>query len=156
MSIFGSMIKQIHDAAAGRIQWDRNMWAVIGSRWDKRRIQNRNMIGHPSVNSKGEFISGTHVLVQLQNTKCPCPPAGDLYKSEDADIWWTPRSLCVRCQYHRKGKTGIGRGGFRFPRCVYQRPEDAAGVARRAASTFTGLLKQAGEKTNQILKGQRA
>src|ERR1017187_109357 len=106
MSLLDQIGKSISESTVGRIRWHSNMWAVIGSQWDKHRVQNKNLVvlgsrpgsENPRVNANGEFEYDGRTLVRKPNTACPNPPGPDFWF--DGKWHWVPAVACRRCQYH--------------------------------------------------------
>jgi hypothetical protein len=154
MDILNQMAKQIFESSAGRIHWRSNMWAIVGSKWDKARLRNKNLAGRrgKSINEHGEMISSkaggiTVVLVKKRATaNCPDPPTDDFYKGDRG--YWVPATECRKCQYHR-----MANSQFRYPRCVYASPyTDSAGVAIDANKKFSSMVTQAVGEAKKLLR----
>ena len=140
-NIFGLITKSIYESTAGRIRWQRNMWAVVGSQWDRRRVTNSFL---------DELVRGDHVLVRKSCTHCPCPP-GDDFHLDDKKRWWSvPATECRKCQYHRPSQ----RGGFRFPRCTYQKPKSMGDIAASTLVQVANLVGEAERNAEDIVRGR--
>jgi hypothetical protein len=149
MGMLNQMFKDILEHNLGRIRWQSNMWAIVGSRWDKRRIENKNIAGSPRSNAEGNLFSDAvdteqRLAVVVKKTctpHCPNPPADDFYKTKQ---WHVPQFECRKCQFHVKA------GRYRFPRCTFKTPKDAG---REAAKQFGGMLQEATENAKALLEG---
>lgn len=156
MGLFDQLFKSLLDNAAGRIRWTPNMWAIVGSRWDKKRCKNECIAKHVQsgkpynenrYDAEGSiFIEGkTVVLVRKSCTLCPNPPGDDFHRNSDNGYHWVPASECRKCPYYRKADKQ-----FRFPRCTFGRSEDRAGVAKQALNDFGECLGKVDEKVKEI------
>jgi len=147
MSFLNTIAKRIFEANAGRISWRQNMWAIVGSKWDKVRLQNKNLIGSKilKINAHGEFVEDGRVLVRKTCTLCPCAPIDDLYF--DGKWYWTPATECRRCRYHRAAGSG-----FRFPRCTFKRPTDKHVVAQNLIVQVSDLVQKAVDDAKRLIK----
>jgi hypothetical protein len=137
-NILATIGKSIFESVSGRIRWRSNMWALVGSQWDKRRIKSL----------AGEIVRADHVLVKKQSTHCPSPPGSDFYY--DGKWWWVPAVACRACQWHGPS----GRGGFRFPRCTFQRVKEKATAEVATALVTLSMVKKAEEMALEIVKGK--
>ncbi len=144
--LLDTIFKATYYAKLGRIRWRANMWAIVGSQWDRRRIANANLIGHRSVNEKGEMVRDDHVLVKRAcMALCPCPPGADFYF--DGKRHWVPATECRKCPYHRPS------GRYRFPRCVYSKSEDATVAAQETVKDVGDVMQQAVQHATRIIAG---
>ena len=139
-NILGLILKSSFEHSAGRIRWQRNMWAVIGSRWDRKRL----------VSLKGEIELDGKVLIRRICVHCPCPPGNDFAPDSKGRWWSVPATECRKCQYHRPS----GRNRFRFPRCTYNKSDDARNVARDTLVQVSGIVGEAVRQTKEIM-GER-
>lgn len=130
----------------GRIHWHSNMWADIGSQWDKRRIRNENLIGSKHVNDQGEFERDGYVLVHRRSVwNCPNPPGDDFHQNKSGS-YMVPATECKKCAFHR-----TSQGRIRFPRCVFKAPEDTKKAIANGIESANSLLNAAIKKTSKIL-----
>lgn len=148
--IFSQFLKSVYESSAGRISWMSNMWAIVDSRWDKKRLVNKNLIGSSRVNERGEWKgeNGVTLVKKICNPNCPSPPGDDFYQNEKNGLFWVPATECRKCEFHMKSDQN-----FRFPRCVFKRATTPKEVAQDTLKTFGDLTDQALEKTNQIMNG---
>ena len=141
-NIFGLIFKSSFESAAGRIRWRRpNMWALIGSVWDKRRV----------VSLGQEFVKGGNgpnhpgiVLVKKPWTHCPHPPTADLYF--DGKWWHTPAVECKKCEFYRAASRS-----FRFPRCLWQKSGEMGDVAKETLVQVGEVVSRAAEETKRMM-----
>ena len=104
MTTLGAMLNRIIESQLGRIRWQRNMWALIGSQWDRAPVR----IPH------GELERGNMVLVRrLCTSRCPAAPGCDFATTTSG--YWVPATECRKCQWHRPSTRGR-----RFPICTYR------------------------------------
>ena len=142
-NIFSLISKSLFESNAGRIRWQRNLWAMIGSRWDRLRVE---PLGLP-------IVQEDHVLVHKPCVnRCPQPPdsiniTGKLYF--DGKWWHVPRVVCVQCQFHRASNRS-----FRFPRCVWKKETDQLAVAAQSMVQLNGMVEKAVEQAEQIVRGK--
>ena len=148
--MFDQLLRSMHDSAAGRIRWMPNMWAIVGSRWDKKRVQNKNLAGSRSwINEQGEFVRDGITLVSRQAiSHCPSPPGDDFHRNEKDGNYWVPATECRKCPYHRKASRG---GAFKYARCVFNKGTTPKEVAEATLNMFAGITEQAIKKTNEII-----
>lgn len=145
-NVLGQLLNSIAYSAAGKITWYSNMWAIIGSRWDKKRIQNKNLKPGGRVNENGELVWGNVVLVRrLCTFGCPKPPGDDFYMSDKGQSQ-VPATECRKCPYHRASNRQ-----FRFPRCVFGKGETMQEVAQVASIMVNDVMTKAIDKTNKVL-----
>jgi hypothetical protein len=153
MGLLSQMAKSIFESSAGRIHWRGNMWAIVGGQWDKARIRNKNLAGtgHKSINEHGELISSksggvTVVLVKKRAVNsCPKPPGIDFYKGDRG--FSVPATECRKCPCHRASSQA-----FRFPRCVYGRPENKRDIQISGIDAFNSIVNQAVGKAKKLLR----
>jgi hypothetical protein len=152
MNILDTLLKGILESKLGRIRWHSNMWALIGSQWDKKRIQNKNMVGSKDSNELGELIRGDAVVVKRKHTNnCPNPPGNDFYAGGKEPIkYYVPATECRKCKYH----VPAGQR-FRFPRCTFGK--DSTNPSKAILETVdetTKLVNEAVNKANDLIKGK--
>lgn len=149
MGILNQLFKAIWESNAGKIHWNHNMWALIGSRWDKVRIVNKNFMGKESerFTKEGCLVNredNTVLVYRYHTSNCPCPPGDDFYVGDKGRAW-VPATECRKCPHHRaKSKQ------FPFARCVFSAPESASDVADSTIGTFNGFVDTAIEKAKEI------
>ena len=109
-SLFGRLLEN----NMGRLRPISNMWALVGSRWDKKRLENKF----------GQLERDGKVLVKRKCVHCPKPPGDDFAKSEK---WWSvPWTECLKCPLH------VNPGRVRFHRCGYKFESDAQAIVKTA------------------------
>jgi hypothetical protein len=140
------MLKNLLESNMGRIRWSRNMWAIIGCRWDRRRLRNPNLIGKRSdlVNEFGEWEKDGKTLVERLHTQCPKPPADDFVRN-DRGWYYVPATECRACPLHIKAGNRI-----RFPRCGYKFEDDAS-AAMKTAKDVSNIINDVNQKIGDIL-----
>lgn len=143
MGLWNQMFKSIVESNAGRIRLQSNMWAIVGSRWDKKRIQNKYIAGKAGSNELGEIIHGEHVLVRRLNTSnCPFPPGMYFYIGPNGKAS-VPATECRKCEYYR----GADRQ-LRFPRCTFKR--SASEAVSKSVKDVQEIVDSAIDKANKI------
>lgn len=137
------MFQRIVESSLGRIYWTSNMWAVIGSRWDRKRLQNKNLIGSDRVNEKGEWDNGISTLVAKMNTWCPHPPmpAEEVYKHNEKELWNVPASECRKCPFHEKATRRR-----RYPICKFK-----GGSPEKAAENVRNIMSEAVAGVREVM-----
>lgn len=144
MSVLGQLFDRVIEASLGRIHWYPNMWALVGSRWDKNRIVNPNLAGTKHTNEKGELERDGKVLVYRRSVwNCPNPPGDDFFVSESRA--YVPATECRKCPYHRKAQ-----GKIRFPRCTFKANEDVRQAIKDGLESANSLLDEAVKKAKEI------
>jgi hypothetical protein len=128
-----SLFDRMLENNLGRLRTLSNMWAVIGSRWDKKRLDD----------AFGRFQKEDRVLVKRKCVRCPKPPADDFVKTDNH--WWVPWTECVKCPLHIKS------GRIRFPRCGYMF-EDEAQALLKTESEINGVVDKATAMINEWMK----
>lgn len=136
MGFLNQMFRDMTQVKHGRIRTLRNMWAVIGSRWDKNRFE---------IGSTNHFTKdATGVLVRKQCTpRCPQPPIEDAWGVDGK--WNVPMTECRKCQHHRKSAPGS-----RYPKCALLA---STNPQLDAARQTVGMIGEAVEKAEEIVKG---
>ena len=137
-----AMFRSLFESQLGRIRWRSNMWAVIGSRWDKNRVVNRNIVGRKEINVDGEWECDGRTLVRRLCTQCPMPPGTD-FAAGDNGSSWVPATECRKCQYYRKAQRGR-----RFSVCAYR-----AKSPKEAVLDIADMVNEAAEDARRIVRG---
>ena len=148
--LMSQIFDQMFESRAGRIRWMSNMWAIVGSRWDRKRLENPNIANGPRSNEHGNLfgVDRQAVLVKrLCMPHCPCPPADDFYKNPERDFWNVPATECRKCQHHRQPNSR-----FKFPRCGFEKPERTVDIASQALGDTLGMLAKAMNDAGQAIK----
>lgn len=122
------------------------MWAIIGSRWDHKRIRNERLRGKYHFNEDGECTLDGRVLVQRRYTHCPNAPGDDFF--HDGKWAWVPATECRKCLYHRPSQR---HGPFRFPRCAYGKADNVKDAARDTLMQVSGIVSDAVRQTKEIM-----
>lgn len=136
MGFLNQMFRDMVQVKHGRIRTLRNMWAILGSRWDKNRV----IIGEKSTFSK----DGSGVLVRRECTfRCPQPSIEDAWGHDGK--WNVPMTECRKCQHHRKSAPGS-----RYPKCTLLA---STNPQRDAARQMVEMIGEAAEKAEEIVKG---
>jgi hypothetical protein len=146
VNILGQMFRDIHESNLGRIRWHPNMWAIIGSRWDRKRIRNTSMIGSSRVNADGEFIDGNRTLVHRVHARCPKAPGDDFYF--DDKWYWVPATECRKCQYHR-----VATRRHRFPCCTFGRGT-VSDAAKKSLIQIGEMVGKATAQAQEMMGGK--
>ena len=149
MGMFDLFLKSVFQSNAGKINWYSNMWAIVGSKWDKKRCVNKNLIGGRHVNENGEWLPENGVvLVRRRCTiNCPNPPSDDFFVNDDNRAQ-VPATEYRKCPYHIKAQKGV----FNFPRCTFNKSKELGDVAKATLNSFNGMVDEAVKKTKEILK----
>lgn len=151
-NIFASIGKALFESNMGRIRWRSNMWAVIGSPWDKGRISRPDLANSRNcgVNENGHFVRDDRVLVRKPHVLCPNAPEpqGNFFR-DDKEHWWVPRVLCVKCQFFRASNRTV-----RFPRCAFK-GDDLAKAAEQTLVQISDAVKTATKQVDEIMRGER-
>ncbi len=98
----------------GRLRTISNMWAIVGSRWDRKRLENKF----------GQLERDGKVLVKRKCIYCPKPPGDDFAKTEKS--WSVPWTECLKCPLH------VNPGRVRFHRCGFKFENDASAIVKTA------------------------
>jgi len=111
---FDRLFTDLLESNMGRLRTISNMWALVGSQWDKKRVE--TIRGHLERDGK--------VLVKRKCVHCPKPPGDDFAKTEK--FWSVPWTECLKCSLHVKP------GPVRFHRCGYKFENDAQAIVKTA------------------------
>jgi len=110
----GDIFNRMLENNMGRLRTVSNMWALVGSRWDRKRLESQF----------GQFERDGKVLVKRKCVHCPKPPGEDFAKAEK---WWSvPWTECLKCPLH------VNPGRVRFHRCGYKFENDASAIVKTA------------------------
>ena len=146
-NVFSLIGKSIFDANMGRIRWRPNMWALIGSPWDKRRIARPDLANRGNINEMGHFVIDDHVLVHKPFTLCPSAPVPQDQFWHDEKGWRVPAVVCRKCEYHQASNRTV-----RFPRCKFK-ASDASKAAADSLVQIGQMVGKAIKETEEILRG---
>lgn len=127
-----ALFTRMLESNMGRLNTISNMWAFVGSRWDKKRLETRF----------GQMEREGKVLVKRKCTYCPKPPADDFVKVNNH--WSVPWTECLKCPLH------VMPGRVRFHRCGYKFEDDASAVLE-AAADVNEIVVTAANMVNEVM-----